>query len=155
YFPPRTVPGRIGMLDLLPRVLDAWNERGAEVRETGHSVLAALEGLGRAVEPATPGREALLQQAHDSLARSFDREWGGFGSAPKFPQAVNLEFLLRWYTRDREGNARSLDMVVRQLDAMRRGGIHDHLGGGFHRYSTDREWLVPHFEKMLYDQGQL
>jgi uncharacterized protein YyaL (SSP411 family) len=106
------------------------------------------------VEPADelPGA-APLRVAFRQAVGSFDAEWGGFGSAPKFPSTVRLEFLLRYHRRS--GDARALDMVTRTLEAMAQGGIHDHVGGGFHRYSTDRRWLVPHFEKMLYDNALL
>ena len=87
------------------------------------------------------------------MENNFDQKNGGFGSYPKFPQPMVLEFLLRYYNTDKLGNARALDMVNATLNNMSRGGIYDHLGGGFHRYSTDASWLVPHFEKMLYDNA--
>ncbi|HZA27822.1 MAG TPA: thioredoxin domain-containing protein, partial [Actinomycetota bacterium] len=96
--------------------------------------------------------EEVLRQAHAGLSRTFDPEWGGFGPAPKFPQPMTVEFLLRCHVH---GYDRSLEMATATLDAMARGGLYDQIGGGFHRYSTDRRWLVPHFEKMLYDNAQL
>jgi uncharacterized protein YyaL (SSP411 family) len=106
------------------------------------------------VDPADePPGAAPLRVAFRQAVGSFDPEWGGFGSAPKFPSTVRLEFLLRYHRRN--SDQRALDMVTRTLDAMARGGIHDHVGGGFHRYSTDERWLVPHFEKMLYDNALL
>src|SRR5439155_6427266 len=99
--------------------------------------------------------ERLEDQTWSYLRRVEDREHGGFGAAPKFPTTVNLNFLLRWWARDPKRRGEALEAVTRQLDAMRAGGIHDHLGGGFHRYATDQHWRVPHFEKMLYDQALL
>ena len=95
----------------------------------------------------------ILHKAYAHLEGNFDAQYGGFGHAPKFPQSSHLSMLLRfWY---RTGNRKALDMVETTLDAMAKGGIYDHIGGGFHRYSTDRNWLVPHFEKMLSDQALL
>ena len=154
YFPPDTRLGRPGLLQLLPRVHQAWMEQRAEIEESGAKVIAALAGLG-ASQAGSTERDALFTGCYDGLARAFDATRGGFGNAPKFPSIVNLNFLLRYWDHDRGGHAHAREMVLRQLDAMRAGGIHDHLGGGFHRYSTDADWLVPHFEKMLYDQAQL
>ena len=95
----------------------------------------------------------LLQECQEALERSHDAQAGGFGTAPKFPSTVNLDFLLRRHAREPGAHALARSMALGQLEAMRAGGIHDVLGGGFHRYSTDRMWLVPHFEKMLYDQA--
>jgi uncharacterized protein YyaL (SSP411 family) len=97
----------------------------------------------------------VFAQCAATLAESYDPAHGGFGGAPKFPSIVNLDFLWRWWLADPEARAHAREMAVRQLDAMQAGGIHDQLGGGFHRYSTDRDWQVPHFEKMLYDQAQI
>jgi hypothetical protein len=152
YFPPRSLPGRPGMMELLPRVHEAWSTRRPELERAGSRVLEALAGLGEADGPPAPG-DSLLERAYRDLLGAFDREHGGFGSAPKFPSTANLHFLLRYWARDPERRAPALEMVTHQLDGMRAGGIHDHLGGGFHRYATDRRWLVPHFEKMLYDQA--
>jgi uncharacterized protein YyaL (SSP411 family) len=154
YFPPRSVHGRAGMIELLPRVAEAWQERRGDLEATGTQVLAALESLGRPEADAVDA-ESLTESAVRALASTHDPEYGGFGTAPKFPSTVNLNFLMRWWARDPRGHAPARDLALSQLDAMRAGGIHDHLGGGFHRYSTDREWLVSHFEKMLYDQAQL
>jgi uncharacterized protein YyaL (SSP411 family) len=154
YFPPRTAMGRPGMTDVLPRVHDAWTQHRDQVQASGKSVLEALATLS-APDQAAASRESLFVQCARQLALAHDAELGGFSTAPKFPSIVNLNFLLRWWARDPSRHADALAMVRRQLDAMRAGGIHDHLGGGFHRYSTDREWLTPHFEKMLYDQAQI
>jgi uncharacterized protein YyaL (SSP411 family) len=152
YFPPTSVPGRPGMLQLLPRIREAWVSQRADLERTGGRVLEALAGLS---EPQGPGVEvdSLLDRAYREMLGSFDKEHGGFGHEPKFPSTANLNFLARHGSADPERRASAFEMVTRQLDAMLAGGIHDHLGGGFHRYSTDRTWLVPHFEKMLYDQA--
>ncbi|HEY3217004.1 MAG TPA: thioredoxin domain-containing protein [Candidatus Eisenbacteria bacterium] len=154
YFPPRSMMGRPGMLEVLPRVHQAWVGHRGEIRATGAQVLEALAAVS-APDSVPIERERLFDRAYQTLERSFDAEQGGFGSQPKFPSVVNLDFLLRYWARDPKARPRAREMVVRQLDRMRAGGIHDHLGGGFHRYATDRIWLVPHFEKMLYDQAEL
>ena len=154
YFPPRSMAGRPGLMELLPRVHEAWEERRAEIESTGRKVFAALGNLSEP-DTAAASRAATFDQAYGYFERAFDREHGGFGVTPKFPSIANLNYLLRSWARDPEHREAAREMVLRQLDAMRAGGIHDHLGGGFHRYSTDREWLVPHFEKMLYDQAQI
>jgi hypothetical protein len=152
YFPPRARMGRIGMRELLPRVREAWATQREQLTETGTRVLEALASLA-APDAGTAEREPLLEAAAASLERAYDPDHGGFGGAPKFPSTGNLAFLMRWWWSDPGRHREGLGMVLGQLEAMRAGGIHDHLGGGFHRYSTDREWLVPHFEKMLYDQA--
>jgi hypothetical protein len=154
YFPPHGVPGRPGMVELLPRVAEAWAERRVDLASTGAQVLEALGTLS-APDTVAADRERLFEAAYRALEHSADSTAGGFGSAPKFPSTVNLNFLLRVWARDPARHEAARAMVVGQLDAMRAGGIQDHLGGGFHRYSTDRVWRVPHFEKMLYDQAQL
>ena len=152
YFPPRGMGARPGLLDLLPRIRAAWVGERASLVEQGARVLAAVDSLAAADGEAAT-YEALARQCVSALERSYDTVNGGFGSAPKFPSTVNLAFLLRWWARAPHERAGALQLVRAQLDAMRAGGIHDHLGGGFHRYSTQARWLVPHFEKMLYDQA--
>ena len=155
YFPRESVAGRMGMLDLLPRLAGAWRERRADVEAAGASALDAvreIEARGLGAVDGTLDEETLRRGFNDLLAR-FDPHQGGFSRAPKFPAPHQLLFLLRW--SDRAGDARGVEMVEKTLVAMRRGGIFDHLGYGFHRYSTDARWLVPHFEKMLYDQALL
>jgi len=148
-------------VDLLGRVSEAWRTRREDLTADADSLLDAVrrgtelpslswasDGDGSAA--ASP---ALLSTAADSLLARFDREWGGFGDAPKFPQAPTLELLLQaWDRTGRDDFAHALSTT---LDAMASGGIYDHLGGGFARYCTDRRWLVPHFEKMLYDNALL
>ena len=152
YVPRENRYGRIGMLELIPRIKDAWQNRREEVLGGADQVIAAL----RATEDHSGGGpldESILHTAFRKFQQSFDDSHGGFGDAPKFPTPHSLLFLLRYWKRT--GEAKALEMVEKTLQAMRRGGIYDHVGYGFHRYSTDRLWLVPHFEKMLYDQALL
>jgi len=153
YFPKRGRFGRRGMMELLPALAEAWEKDRENVLATARQVvdlLGSRQGASR--DAKAPGRE-VLDAAYASLARSYDERDGGFGSAPKFPVPHNLRFCLRYWHRT--GEERALSMVVETLEAMRRGGIWDHVGFGFHRYSTDAGWLLPHFEKMLYDQALL
>jgi uncharacterized protein YyaL (SSP411 family) len=152
YFPPRARGSRPGMVELLPRVRDAWVEQRDELVAAGARVLARVGALATARGAAT-AYETLARECFEALARAHDPVEGGFGTAPKFPSPANLSFLLRWWARDPSARDDARTMALRQLDAMRAGGIHDRLGGGFHRYATDRAWQVPHFEKMLYDQA--
>ena len=150
YFPPRDSGGRIGFERLLLSIADAWENRRGEITEMAERFSASLSEAGREGESA-PISVKILDEAFEQSHAIFDEENGGFGPAPKFPQVPLLKFLL-FYNR-RTGDDRALSMVERTLDAMARGGINDQIGGGFHRYSTDEKWLVPHFEKMLYDQA--
>ncbi len=157
YYPPEDWYGRPGFLRVLGMVTEAWTGRRDAVL-TGAAELAAHVrerlGSGPLSGPASQPLDAtLLDGAVRALARSYDSADGGWGSAPKFPSSGSIELLLRhtWRT----GDAPSLRMAVHTLNQMARGGMYDQLGGGFHRYSTDGEWLVPHFEKMLYDNAQL
>ena len=155
YFPRESVAGRAGMLDLLPRLASVWRERRADAEAAGASALAAIRevevrGLGSGAGALD---EETLRRGFADLHARFDPHQGGFSRAPKFPAPHQLLFLLRW--SDRTGDRRGVEMVEKTLVSMRRGGIFDHVGYGFHRYSTDARWLVPHFEKMLYDQALL
>jgi uncharacterized protein YyaL (SSP411 family) len=154
YFPPTSRGGHAGLTDLLPRIHEAWSTRRAEIESTGAKVIGYLAAMS-APDSASASRDRIIASAYATLQHSHDAEHGGFGTAPKFPSTVNLNFLLRLWARDPARYAAAKAVVTAQLDAMRAGGIHDHLGGGFHRYATDRVWLVPHFEKMLYDQAQI
>jgi uncharacterized protein YyaL (SSP411 family) len=150
YFPPEDRHGMPSFRRVLTAVLQAWQDRREEILQQGKRVVEALASpVPASDEPLT---QDVLQAAQAGLRSQFDDEWGGFGQAPKFPQPMTLEFLLRCHLREYEG---SLDMLTVTLDRMASGGIYDQVGGGFHRYSTDRMWLVPHFEKMLYDNAQL
>jgi uncharacterized protein len=153
YFPPASAWGRPGFEDLLLDLARLWREERDRVRAsaegaTDHLTVAARQGGGFQV----PGGVALDDATRDLLS-AHDRRYGGFGGAPKFPRPSELLFLLREHRR--KGDRAPLDAVLQTLAAMAAGGIHDHLGGGFHRYSVDGQWRVPHFEKMLYDQAQL
>lgn len=140
-----------------PRVLisvaEAYRERQDEIRETGVSLINELRRLGETGGSDHPIETELLDAAYLGIVRNYDSINGGFGGAPKFPPAMALEFLLRTYART--GNREALEMVRYTCDKMANGGMYDQLGGGFHRYSTDAKWLVPHFEKMLYDNALL
>jgi uncharacterized protein len=151
YFPPEDLLGRPGFRRLLQTIADAWRHRREDLLESGESLLQALA----VPKDKGPGdlSEGLIQGVYASLVPLFDSRYAGFGSAPKFPQ-TSILILLMHYGR-RTGEAKALNMVTQTLDAMAAGGIYDHLGGGFHRYATDAQWQVPHFEKMLYDQALL
>ncbi|HEU6446606.1 MAG TPA: thioredoxin domain-containing protein, partial [Gaiellaceae bacterium] len=152
YFPPEARHGLPAFRDVLTAVSDLYRERPAAAGSSARELVEALEASSR-VRPSTdPLTEGILGDAARALRRQFDAEWGGFGGPPKFPQASVLEFLLRMHLR---GDGEALPMAVKTLDAMAAGGMYDLLGGGFHRYSVDRQWLVPHFEKMLYDNALL
>jgi uncharacterized protein YyaL (SSP411 family) len=151
YIPPGGKPGQTGLIELIPRIMHVWRERRGEV-------LAAAGGMAALLEPGPSGpglrtAEEALDRAMGELRYRFDREHGGFGTAPKFPAPHTLIYLMR--THRRTGDPGALSMTEATLRAMRYGGIYDHLGSGFHRYATDAGWRVPHFEKMLYDQALL
>jgi uncharacterized protein len=154
YYPPEDRQGHPSFTRVLTAIADAWQNRRDEILQQGnqlrqHLVQQTLQAAGE-----SRGLDAgVLDAAGRALATQHDPEYGGFGGAPKFPQPMALEFLLRYWQRSGDEAAR--DVAVDTLDHMARGGIYDHLGGGFSRYSTDAEWLVPHFEKMLYDNAQL
>ncbi|HEX7344062.1 MAG TPA: thioredoxin domain-containing protein, partial [bacterium] len=154
YFPRDTRLGRTGLLDLVPRLQQIWASRRAEALQSAEQFAAMLRTT--ATVPAALGTgwdPTILDNAYAGLARSFDERYGGFGQAPKFPAPHNLLFLLRYAQRSKDRSV--LHMVEKTLEMMSLGGIFDHLGYGFHRYSTDERWLLPHFEKMLYDQALL
>ncbi|MGH9281182.1 MAG: thioredoxin domain-containing protein, partial [Acidimicrobiales bacterium] len=150
YFPRKAKMGMPGFPDLCEGVAQAWRERRDEIVEQAGKVTGLLQ-RGFEFTPGTDGLpdRQLIGRAAGSIGEQFDKAWGGFGRAPKFPQPDLIELLLR------AGDRSPREVVTVTLDAMASGGIYDHLGGGFHRYSVDREWLVPHFEKMLYDQAGL
>jgi uncharacterized protein YyaL (SSP411 family) len=152
YIPKEGRYGHIGLVDLVPQVRQLWNTRREEVTAAGQQHMERLRQFIRTPEGSGLD-EATLGEAFKNFVSRFDKSHGGFGNAPKFPTPHNLNFLLRYGKRTK--NSLALAMVERTLKAMRRGGIYDHIGFGFHRYSTDQSWLVPHFEKMLYDQALL
>jgi uncharacterized protein YyaL (SSP411 family) len=153
YFPPADWHGRPGFPKVLTAIREAWDQRRPSVLEQAEVVSDAIrEQLGGRGEPRDVDAEELTGATLHALEERFDPEWGGFGQAPKFPSPSNLYLLLELA---QAGDQRASEMLVVTLDRMARGGIHDQLAGGFHRYSTDEKWLVPHFEKMLYDNAAL
>ena len=153
YFPPEDRYNMPGFPRVLISMAAAFHERKDDIVETANSVLAELQRSSAVKESSEQLSADLLDDAYRGIIRNFDPNNGGFGSAPKFPPAMTLEFLLRTYYRT--GEQKALDIVRHTCRKMAEGGIYDHLGGGFHRYSTDAKWLVPHFEKMLYDNALL
>jgi len=153
YFPPSSQWGRPGFVDVLTEIGRAWREDRLKVVKSAAEIVDRLALLARGQDDRrTPGEDALTKTLNQ-FQQSFDTRRGGFGDAPKFPRPSELLFLLREYTRT--GNDAARAMVVQTLRAMALGGMRDHIGGGFHRYSVDGNWRVPHFEKMLYDQAQI
>ena len=155
YFPPDDRQGMPGFVRLLDAIDDAWRTRRSDLDQQAEQLRAAIEE-STAIGGGGPGgalSSAVLEQAVANLRGQFDGRFGGFGRAPKFPQAMTLTFLLDQAAVD--PSPEILEMVTVSLDAMAAGGIYDQVGGGFHRYSVDAHWLVPHFEKMLYDQALL
>jgi hypothetical protein len=152
YYPDTPRHGLPSFRQVLEGIARAWREQRAEIETSGERLVAAI--VAQSTFPAGSGQpdQTLLEGAVAALEDSFDTPNGGWGQAPKFPQPMTIEFLLR---RAVAGDGRALAMARRSLDRMADGGIHDQLGGGFHRYATDAVWLVPHFEKMLYDNAQL
>jgi uncharacterized protein YyaL (SSP411 family)/aryl-alcohol dehydrogenase-like predicted oxidoreductase len=152
YFPPEDRWGRPGFGTLLNKIADYWQKDAAGVRTQAKEMTERLKGEGRIPFPISVS-ESVLDEAVTQFKEDFDKTSGGFGGAPKFPPAAGLSLLLRCYRRS--GDAHTLAMVTKTLDMMAAGGIYDQIGGGFARYSTDARWLVPHFEKMLYDNALL
>jgi len=152
YFPPEDRAGRLGFRRILLSIAHLWKNEREQLLQGAEELTRYMQALPTAAVRAEIGL-ATLRKGYGLYSQEFDAAYGGFGSAPKFPRPHSLSFLLRYWKRT--GDATALTMVEATLDHMARGGIRDHLGGGFHRYSTDRLWLVPHFEKMLYDQALL
>ena len=153
YFPPQDRYNMPGFQRVLISVAEAYRDRPNEIVETGTSLVNELRRLSESTRSDRAVGEELLDAAYVGIVKSYDSVNGGFGGAPKFPPAMTLEFLLRMYART--GNKDALEMVRQTCEKMAHGGMYDQLGGGFHRYSTDARWLVPHFEKMLYDNALL
>jgi uncharacterized protein len=153
YFPPAPRHGLPSFRQVLLAVADAWDRRRGEVVDSAASLRDALQQSTRLSGAAAALDTSLLDEAYRRMAASHDPRHGGFGGAPKFPQPMALAFMLRHHVRT--GEAEPLNLVVQTLRAMATGGMYDQLGGGFHRYSVDAQWLVPHFEKMLYDNALL
>jgi uncharacterized protein YyaL (SSP411 family) len=157
YFPPEERYGQPAFNKVLERIATAWKEDHDKIVEQGSRIVEALRESQSAAAGEGKIEGSVLDVAYKQLDRSYDPKEGGFGNAPKFPRPVTLNFLTRFYARDPKGDSgkHALDMALFTLRKMAAGGMHDHIGGGFHRYSVDRYWHVPHFEKMLYDQAQL
>ena len=151
YIPKESRPGMIGMLDLLPRIQDIWENKREEVLQAANHVVSFIGKMNDTFS-AELGKQDLTVVYQD-LEAQFDKTYGGFGPAPKFPIPHQIMFLLRYSLW--KGEKKASEMASKTLDLMARGGIYDQLGFGFHRYSTDERWLLPHFEKMLYDQALL
>jgi uncharacterized protein len=152
YFPKTSRYGRAGMMELVPRISKLWSDKREALLADAEKITGALARMSQSTEVVELG-EATLQLAYSQLASRYDTRHGGFSSAPKFPTPHNMLFLLRQWKRS--GDVKALEMVEKTLTEMRWGGIYDHVGFGFHRYSTDERWHVPHFEKMLYDQAMI
>jgi hypothetical protein len=153
YFPPEDRHGLPGFPKLLAAIADAWGSRRDEVQQSGRELTASLGQSERLRRATTLLSDEVLFAAYQGISSQFDEEWGGLGGAPKFPQPMIWEFVLRFFKRTQNPYARR--MVHTTLVRMARGGMYDQIGGGFARYSVDAQWLVPHFEKMLYDNAQL
>jgi uncharacterized protein YyaL (SSP411 family) len=152
YIPKGSRFGRTGLVEIIPRISEVWRNRNKDVLDSAESMTAALQSLEKE-SSGEPIDAAVLDKAYQELAQRFDRTYGGFSGPPKFPTPHNFFFMLRYWRRADQQEA--LSMVEKTLQEIRWGGIFDQIGLGFHRYSTDKEWLVPHFEKMLYDQAML
>ena len=150
YFPKENRFGRIGIIDLIKRIESLWKNERKQLLDSSEKIIFALQDVNTE-SPGNSLTKSVLKSTYSQLSSRFDKKNGGFGTAPKFPTPHNLLFLLRYWKRTGDENA--LSIVEKTLKQMRMGGIYDHIGFGFHRYSTDSDWLVPHFEKMLYDQS--
>ena len=153
YFPPQPRYGMPSFQQLLTSIAEAYRDRRDEILVSAGDILGELRRASIVDTSSTPLSKELLDSAFESFSRSFDAKNGGFGGAPKFPPSMSMQFLLRYWKRT--GTTRALELVEQTARKMAEGGIYDQLGGGFHRYSVDAVWLVPHFEKMLYDNAQL
>ncbi len=157
YFPPEDRFGQPAFKKVLQRIAEAWKNDREKISKQGANIVDALREAAKDQTSAGRIDAAILESAYQQFARTFDAHEGGFGGAPKFPRPVTLNFLTRFHARnpDSDPGQHALEMVLLTLRKMASGGMHDHIGGGFHRYSVDGHWHVPHFEKMLYDQAQL
>ncbi|MEM1059045.1 MAG: thioredoxin domain-containing protein [Verrucomicrobiota bacterium] len=160
YFPPVDAHGRAGFPRVLQQIAEVWRQQPEKALAQADQITQALSQHFAAGSnpPGKANKERILDAGYEQFSEAFDEKYGGFGSAPKFPRPSVLLFLHREYARRGAHTAegrRAMEMSTKTLDAMARGGMYDHLGGGFHRYSVDRYWHIPHYEKMLYDQGQL
>ncbi|XP_032065182.1 spermatogenesis-associated protein 20 [Thamnophis elegans] len=160
YFPPEDGIYQVGFRTVLLRILEQWKRNKSTLLENSQKILSALlarTDVGVRGDEAPPSLKEVTTRCFQQLSETYDEEYGGFSESPKFPTPVNLNFLFSYWALQRSNTegARALQMALHTLKMMAYGGIHDHIAQGFHRYSTDQRWQVPHFEKMLYDQGQL
>jgi uncharacterized protein YyaL (SSP411 family) len=153
YFPKEDRFGRPGFITILKRIDELWKSKRDELNESGNQLAEHLKKMSAADVPGEVKIDAVLEKGYFLMERGFEPQFGGFSQQPKFPHSTTIQFLLRHHVRT--GNKKALEMAEKSLTEMARGGIYDQLGGGFHRYSTDTTWLVPHFEKMLYDNALL
>jgi len=156
YFPKKTIQnyGRIGMIDLVPKIKEIWTNNKDSLVSESKKITKKLKRLQKSMTSKNSDIvNNLFEKSFNQFSAKYDNVHGGFGGAPKFPKPHDYSFLTRYYLRT--GNIRAIEMVEKSLYNMRHGGIYDHIGFGFHRYSVDKKWLVPHFEKMLYDQAML
>ncbi len=159
YFPRKSRPGLPGFVDVLDQVAQIYTENKEKFEKFEKEMLYTMDSVTRAKDAKEPeDLERWERQCRNALVSSFDKYAGGFGSAPKFPHSMSLDWLMEYWYSSRQANnldREALDAAIHSLTAMARGGIYDHVGGGFFRYSTDRDWVIPHFEKMLYDNAML
>jgi len=153
YFPKHSKYGAKGLMDILSIISTKWKENKEEILESSSNITDLIKKQGNKEEQKYSLSKDLIESTKETFRKSFDKKYGGFGRSPKFPQPSNLMFLMKYY--ELEDDEKVLEMVEKTLDGMYRGGIFDHVGYGFSRYSTDDKWLVPHFEKMLYDNAGL
>ncbi len=151
YFPPRGQRGVPGFTTVIESVKNAWKDNRREIMDSARKISELITTNVRFPTPKAPVDDSVLHKGYEFLSNNYDPLYGGFGTSPKFPISYYIRFLLRYYKRFRQPH--SLEMAEHTLDRMQRGGVYDQLGGGFHRYSTDERWHLPHFEKMLYDQA--
>ena len=153
YFPKNSTKGSVGLCEFLPKVREVWDEKREDVLKSCDSIYTSLKEVSNPNVPDSYVQKEDLKEIFESIKDFYDEKYGGFGEAPKFPSPQNMIFLSKFFKSFNEKDA--MRMVEQTLTSMRLGGIFDHVGFGFHRYSTDIKWLVPHFEKMLYDQGMI
>src|SRR5690349_16607957 len=155
YYPPKKAFNRSSWIDILQAISEAYKDRKGEIEQQAESLTEHLKTSNSIGNPKAEFAfdKKAMDEAFENIMKSADKQWGGFGRAPKFPQTFTINFLLRYSFIT--GNQQGLDQALLSLDKMIQGGIYDQIGGGFARYSTDTEWLVPHFEKMLYDNALL
>ncbi len=157
YIPPTTRGNMLGMKELIPKIYEAWRKEESRVKDTGEKIVEIIKKLqneiSKPISVSELSEDKILYEAFESIKSVFDPEYGGFGRGMKFPNPSILLYTLRFFKRTKSEQA--LHIVDRTLKKMMEGGIYDHIGGGFHRYAVERTWLIPHFEKMLYDQAQM